>query len=293
MRLNDVFNHFAIKGKDVYVVKNHHQVLAAWARIRRNLKQAPNLITIDHHTDTDEAFLGYACLQKYQGRVIDEVALRTYLTKRIDWQSDASILQAIEKLRHDEHIDAATQSGVLAHAFCIELSGSGGYQSIEEKAFAADSQARWPNMFSNLAATRPLTYIATTNQIYVIPSECYIGCREKPHNDNCAVQHANEIIESRYLEDQLSKGAKISACIGLTHLEAEPYIFDIDLDAFHSRQAINPGDASTVYRLIKNAVAITIAREDQCVEELWQDERDQMNSNDLLAELMRHIAEAL
>lgn len=293
MKLNDAFNHLTIKGKDVYVVKDHHQVLAAWARIRRSLEQAPNLITIDHHTDTDEAFLGYACLQKYQGRVTDEVALRTYLTKRIDWQSDASILQAIEKLRHDEHIDAATQSGVLSHAFCIELSGSGGYQSIEEKTFTIDSQAGGSNMLSNPNATRPLTYIARKNQIYVIPSECYIGCREKPHNDNCVVQHANEIIESRYLEDQLSKGAEISACIGLAHLEEEPYIFDIDLDAFHSRQAINPDDASTVHRLIKNAVAITIAREDQCVADLWQDEHDQMNSTDLLAELMRHIAEAL
>lgn len=293
MALRDEFEHFAIKGKDVFVVQDHHRALAAWACIRRSLRHAPNLITIDHHTDTHEAFLGYACMEKYEHRVEDEQVLRQQLTAKIDWNSDASLLEAIEKLRHDEHINAATASGVVEHAFCIQLSDSSGYQSIEEEAFAANRHARWPNLPSLPVPTRPLTYLATEDRIYVIPAMCFVGCTAKPHNDVCLIRHANDIIEARYLEDQLSRGSEISACVGLANLEKAPYILDIDLDAFHSRKAITPDDSSTIYRLIKNAVAITIAIEEQCVKELWHDVNNQMNASDLLAELKRHIHQAL
>ena len=46
--------------KDIYVVNDHHKALVAWVFVRRSLDTAPNLITIDHHTDTHEAFLGHA-----------------------------------------------------------------------------------------------------------------------------------------------------------------------------------------------------------------------------------------
>lgn len=40
-------------------------------------------------------------------------------------------------------------------------------------------------------------------------------------------------------------------------VETEPYVLDIDLDYFHSEDAIEPGDAATFYRLVRNAVAVT------------------------------------
>jgi hypothetical protein len=79
----------------------------------------------------------------------------------------------------------------------------------------------------------------------------------------------------------------------LAYLEAAPYILDIDLDVFHTRRAISPLDSTTFYRLIKNAVAITIATEAACVEDLWLDDDDVMTSEDLLRELMAHIDQAL
>jgi hypothetical protein len=46
-----------------FLVDDRHKALAAWAEERRRLESAPNLITIDHHTDTIEAFHGHAfCL---------------------------------------------------------------------------------------------------------------------------------------------------------------------------------------------------------------------------------------
>ena len=82
--------------------------------------------------------------------------------------------------------------------------------------------------------------------------------------------------------------------MGLADLEAAPYILDIDLDAFHTRKAIEPNDPTTPYRLIKNAVAITIAAEKKrCVEEQWLEEKSRMSSDDLLTVLLGQIDKPL
>jgi hypothetical protein len=293
MPLSQFFTLLAIKGKDVYVVDDHHKALAAWALVRRSMANAPNLITIDHHTDTHKAFLGYAWTEHYEGRIEDEEPLRNQLIAQIDWTDDTSLQDAIDKLKYDEHINAATLSGVLDQAYCIQLSDNDGCQSLEQVAFDADRHARWPEPPTLPKPTRPMTYAATAERVYVIPAPCYIGCATSPHNDDCFTRHALEIVEARYLEDQLARGSEISRCFGLPNLEAAPYILDIDLDAFHSRKAITPDDPSTLHRLIRNAVAITIATEPECVDELWHDDDDRMDSNELLAELVRHIEAAL
>lgn len=293
MTLSTQFLHHRINGKDVFVVEDHHRALAAWACVRRGAEQAPNLITIDHHTDTHEAFLGYAWMEESEGRVEDAGALRDELIKRIDWRDDQSVLDAIGKLRHDEHISAATLSGTLGHAFCIQLSDSGGTQSAEQIAYDSDRAARWLAPSALPIPAPPMTYPASPDRIYVISHNCFVGCAAMPHNDECRILQSNEIIETAYLNDQLVRGSEISKCVGLPDLEAAPYILDIDLDAFHTRKAIAPNDPTTFYRLIKNAVAITIATEKQCVEELWLDEEPAMSSDELLSALLDHIGRAL
>jgi hypothetical protein len=293
MTLSDQFLHRQVKGKDVYIVDDHHRALAAWACVRRVLEQAPNLISIDHHTDTHEAFLGYAWMEKYEGRVGDEVAFRDQLIKKIDWRNNQSLLDAIRKLKHDEHINAATLSGILSHAFCIQLSDSGGSRSVEQIAYDADRQARWPNPPALPPPIRPLTYNASPDHVYVIPYDCFVGCVAQLHYGDCVTRLADEIIETRYLNVQLDRGSEISSCLGLINLEAAPYILDIDLDVFHTCKAISPDDPAILYRLIKNAVAISIATEAQCVEELWLDKDNRIGSSDLLAALLDHVAKAL
>lgn len=293
MPLNEFFKLHAIKGKDIYVVDDHHKALAAWALVRQSRDTAPNLITIDHHTDTHEAFLGHAHWESYEGRVEDPEGFRIGLVARIDWRRDASIAEAISYLRHDEHIDAATCSGALGDAFCIQLSDSGATPSVEQLAYKKSMAENWPNPPTVPKPQRPMTYGPATNRIYALPFDCFIGCQARPHNDDCLVRQSDEIIETRYLNDQLARGSEISRCFGLPNLETVPYILDIDLDAFHTRRAINPKDPSTFYRLIKNAEAITIATEAECVEEEWLDDKDQMNSDMLLQELLAHINKAL
>ena len=290
MALENLFSHHIICGKDIYVVDDHHQALAPWSLIRRRLNQAPNLITIDHHTDVHEAFLGHAHLETYEEGG-DAWALAKDLVKRIDWQDDQSLLWAIERLRHDEHINAATLSGILNYAFCIQLSDSGGNPSIERQAYDADRQKRWPQPPTLPPPSRPMSYEVPENHIFVISHDCAIGCTRMPHNDYCVVEHGNMIIEATYLDDQLARGAEMSQCVGIDHLEALPYILDIDLDAFHSQQAIEPVDPLTFYRLIRNAVAITIATEAECVEELKFDD-EPINANMLLDQVLGHIETA-
>lgn len=293
MPLDTYFKSHAIQGKDIYVVDDHHKVLAAWVLVRRSLDTAPNLITIDHHTDTYEAFLGHAHWEAYEGRVADQEEFRLGLVARIDWRSDESVAEAIGRLRHDEHIDAATCSGVLGDAFCIQLSDSGATPSIEQLAFEKSMGENWPNPRTVPKPQRPMTYEPAANRIYALPFDCFIGCQARPHNDDCLVRQSDEIIEARYLDDQIARGSEISRCFGLPNIEAAPFVLDIDLDAFHTRRAIKPEDPSTFYRLIKNAVAITVATEAECVEEEWLDEEAQMNSDELLQELFGHINKAL
>lgn len=290
MDLSTLFKHRDIGGKDVYVVDDHHYALAPWALIRRQLGRAPNLITLDHHTDVHEAFLGHAHLETY-GSGNDAWALAMDLVKRIAWHNDQNLLWAIRHLRHDEHIDAATISGILNYAFCMQLSDRGGNPSIEQQAYDADQQARWPQPPTLPLPCRPMTYADPENHIFVISHDCAIGCNRMHHNDDCVVEHGNMIIESTYLNDQLARGAEMSLSVGINYLGSQPYVLDIDLDIFHSQQAIEPADPTTFYRLIRNAVAITIAIEAECVEEL-KFEGEAIDAPFLLAKLIDHIEEA-
>ncbi len=288
--LNKYFEYRSVAGKDIFIVDDHHKVLAPWSLIRRNLDDAPNLITIDHHTDTHEAFIGFACLQlKHFGDGVAELAKSK--AREIDFQDDESLAWAIDHLRHDEHIDAATVSKVLHFAFCIQLSDSGGTQSIEQVAFSNDRQGRWWEPSLLKPPIRPMNYEIPSNRIFVIPHECAIDCQRMPHNDDCVIDHGNMIIESIYLNDQLKRASEMSICAGFADIEGRPYILDIDLDAFHSKKSIDPDDSSTFYRLIKNSLAISIATEAKCVETL-KFKNEEINYESLLNKLMQHIEKA-
>lgn len=262
MALIGFFDQCEIGGKAVYIVVDHHKALAAWAIERRKLPSAPYLLTIDHHTDTDEAFRSHVCMSAYEDNSVDEDALATELVAAIDWSIDESVAEAIGKLRHDEHIHAATKSGTLNASFSIQLSDQGGYIKPNE------------------------------DGIYVVPHKCAIGCQKKVYDDECMVHHALEIIESPYLDDQLRRIDEITQKLSLPNIESLPYILDIDLDAFHSIKAANPDDASTFRRLIRGALAITIATEPEWVEEVWEDEHNEASSDQLLTAVLSHIEAA-
>lgn len=257
-----LFDHRYISGKSIYVVVEHHKALAGWALERRRLKTPPYLLTIDHHTDTDEAFSGHVSLAWEENTTIDCDELSKALISEIDWDDDGSVSNAIEKLQHDEHIHAATHADVLLASFSIQLSDQEGWKDPD-------------------------------NGIFVVSHKCAIACQKPIYDDACAIHHALEIIESDYLDDQFGRIQVMTDAYRIEPIESRPYILDIDLDAFHSYTAANPKDTSTFYRLIRGAAAITIALEPECVQELWQDENEEPSADRLLEIMLGHIEEAL
>ena len=273
--LEPYFRRENIGGKDVYVVDDHHKALAPWALVRRMSPQAPALITIDHHTDTHEAFWNFGYHASREKHAQSSEAIRASLVEAIDWRDDDSVSRAIERLKHDEHIDAATQAGILSNAWCMQLSDSGGTQLATASGI-------------DLGAGAP-THLPEVNRIYILSHDCSVGCQARPHNDACYIRQCGQVIDGPYLEDQLRRLRGTAQRVGLPAFEVDGYILDIDLDVFHTRAAVNPPDPSAFYRLINEASAITIATEAECVAELWRDDDHRVDTVDLLADVKRHI----
>ncbi len=76
------------------VVEFHHQVLPAWAELRKKSGKPPFLLTLDHHTDI--------------------------LRPRAEIPRGAENLEsALKLLRHDEHIVWAYESGLISGALVV------------------------------------------------------------------------------------------------------------------------------------------------------------------------------
>ena len=182
---------------------------------------------------------------------------------------------------------------ILRASFSIQLSDMGGWPSIEENAHSDKLAAVWPETAPE--SKRPFTYDAPPHNVFVAGHECFIGCEGRPHTDECLPHHYSQVIESVYVEDQLARAAEMARCVGIEGgLESAPYILDIDLDVFHTVASIEPKDASTFHRLIRGALAITIATEAECVDELWhEDEEAKLAAADLLSRLLGHVEQVL
>lgn len=285
-----------IGGKDVHIVDAHHFVLFPWAEIRRRLGSAPALISLDHHTDTMEAFRGHRCGES-NGDFDAAEAMLPDLVAAINWESDETLNNTVERLRHDEHIHAALLSDVISIAFSINLSSQ--TPSNEEETYWSEVSQRFEREMRGEdlgpvldRPNPPYTYIRPENGMFEICSICAIGCEKTPHDDACEVERDNQALESIYLDHELVTANAMANTIGMDSVEAAPYILDIDLDYFHSERAINPDDPEVFYRLVRNSIAITVAREPECVEELRHDDSD-ITADSLLARLIKHIETAM
>ncbi|WP_442782876.1 UPF0489 family protein [Collimonas fungivorans] len=256
--MNLPYEKITIGGKDVYIVNAHHFVLLPWADIRKKQATPPTLITLDHHTDTMPAF----CCYRYKVAKGDPDAMEAMLPElitSIDWRDDRSLITAVGNLRYDEHIRAAVSSGILSRVFAINLT----YETWTEH-----------------------------DGIYEVGAICAIGCDKAPHDNDCLDAHAAQVLESVYLDHELARANEMAQADGLSAAEAAPYILDIDLDYFHSERAINPDDPTTFYRLVRNAVAVTVALEPECVREL-RCEGSNVTAEGLLEQLKQRIETAM
>ena len=90
--------------RDFNTVSLHHHVLLPWAELRRTLSAAPQVITLDFHTDTLSA------------------ADRGIPAEPGAWQDPETLQNAVETLHHDEHFDWALRTGLIARADIIAIS---------------------------------------------------------------------------------------------------------------------------------------------------------------------------
>jgi hypothetical protein len=250
-----------IGGKDVYIVESHQSVLEPWAEIRRSLTAAPALLTLDHHTDTKPPFLGHRF--RSAGSSFSDAAKAAMdgmlpgLIKGLRYDDEKSVQSAIFLLANDEHITTAIEAGIVWRAFVINhMSSKGGHPKI-----------------------------------YATSAACTVECQKMDHGD-CRAMHSAQMLESVYLDRALADLNAKAQNNGVPVVEAEPYILDIDLDYFHAETSIEPADTTTFYRLVEDALAITIAKEPTYVKSC-RDEGSNVSSATLLARMNEHIEAAM
>ena len=277
--------------KIVYVVEAHHCVLIPWAIERRKLAAAPNLITLDHHTDTRPAFLGYAFGAQSEGTEEERRGKREAMCEELNWSNDDALERAVLKLRNDEHIDAATTAGILNCAYIIQLCNHSGTLSVQEREYFERKYGTFPWKEDVDPPSRPFTYELPKNRIFELGSICAIGCDKSPHDDDCLKKHYDQVLETVYLEDHLFRASEMARSTGLSSIGQGPYLLDLDLDYFHTEAAVRPTDPAAFHNLIRNATAITIATEPMFVANMKLEGED-IDADLLLDQVLQHVAAA-
>jgi len=220
---------------------------------------------------------------------VNNEALREQLASELEYTKEASVAAAIQRLRHDEHIHAATLSDIISVAFVIQLMDSTGTESEERKKYMEE---RFGNGFPRNDGVEepspPFTYNVPDNKIFIIPTLCTPWCERMPHDDICQKELFDSVIEDAFLEEKIREGNEMAAFAGIDDIEKEIYVLDIDLDYFHTRQAVDPDTKNVFLRLIRNAKAITIAMEPSCVKDLAL-EGENLTSEYLINKVKEHL----
>lgn len=251
-----------INGKTVVSFESHNYALLPWRDWQQELGQPLRLISFDFHTDTNDAFQHYAYYFRDKspfGNRPFQLEDQASRLAQLSPSDTFSVERAVLDLRHDEHIDAAIQSGILDVAFII------GHQTNE--------------------CVVPAKFAIRQDRIILLgDSNSFCG-------DEGERRSRDQVIEAEFLSARLAHATEICAATNASGLLSSPLILDIDLDCFNTRQAISPHNPSVFYNLIRQAHAITIARESVCVETCKLD--NDLTASWLEERLLDHIAEAL
>lgn len=270
---------------------DHAVALKPWIQIRESLAQPPILFTLDHHTDTHEAFISHAC--KSAGSFTNPSSWETVAEKclaEIDLTNEASVESALQKLRNDEQIRTAIRLGVLDAALVLSYDERFGTSSREWNAIYRKPLATFFAKPSDVAP-RPHTYDVPRDRVFYLPNFCYVGCTAAPHDDECTRPHYDQAIESVFLSDRLGYADEMIQGLGQSSLLGSSYILDIDLDYFHTRASLQPKDTRVFDDLARQAVAITIALEPKFVDYVKLDA--ELTADDILAAVFEHLERSL
>ena len=188
--------------------------------------QGYNIITLDTHKDTQLCFTGKN-LDREQG-------INDYKN------SNKSIAQIIENLKNDEHIDFATRSGMISKVFTIT-------HDVSSNKNENPNTCNKDGIEQNGYKEEPI--IQYKNVDYV--------------NNNYPTEGTYTYTRIHALSNNILNDA-ISFFKGIDSNCLDQYILDIDLDYICTMYAFDT-DLTVLKSLIKNAAAITIAKETHCV----------------------------
>jgi hypothetical protein len=291
--MNPLVEEKNVSGVDVYIFENHAYALYAWASISKKLGASPIVLTIDHHTDTKPAFFSYS-YNKPTACDASRRSLVKLLCGGISKTDPDNLQPYIEKLRHDEHIDASIKSGVIDFAYVVSFMGQDGSLSNEQIEFK--NRDRGPITLESLnnpepPPSPPFTYSIPENRIFVSSSRHIFNIEECVDGDEALRKSYDMAIEGNLLRHRLDQLKEMSDSSGAKWIDHHPYVLDIDLDYFHTAKSVAPDDIGLFYELIQGAAAITIAKETKCVEDL-REEGEEINSDILLSNVIAHITSA-
>ncbi|NHZ86683.1 MAG: hypothetical protein GWP19_12525 [Planctomycetia bacterium] len=158
-----------INNKKVYITDKHHYLLIPWSNYRNQIGKSLLLFTLDHHNDWNEPFNSYAYNSDKMAH--DKEKAQNELDK-IDISVPDTIVDALQKLRYDEHIITAMRIDIFDKVVIIS------YDSYDDHPIPYEIdkfRESWRPGKSNQNMTvpkRPYTY--PDSDIYVPENLCWI-----------------------------------------------------------------------------------------------------------------------
>ena len=154
-----------VRGKKIYIVENHHEVIIPWSEYASSNETAPVLLTFDHHIDTRSAF--YRHSRKVAG--LKWRPVRDQLIANVDINESSIIASSLDKLYNDEHIDFALQTGIISEAVVFSLMSAGVCRDY------------------------------ANSKICYIDPECTSKCNKSIHDEDCQIDVYDRVIEAQEL----------------------------------------------------------------------------------------------
>lgn len=276
----------SISEKDIWIVENHNEVLYPWSVCRRKTGMPLDLITMDYHTDTHEAFCSAAYGNGYEN---DYKERQKSFIDKFDFCSDEKIEWAIENIKNDEQIKTAMATGILGSVFVIAYDHE--LRNIpksdeERKSYAFFQEHQVEILMRKIEQPTykpPYHYSEIEEPLYIPSWSCYT---DRDKDDLRSV-----VIDDIFLVEMFHAFHEMSPeKINATGIFSNKYILDIDLDFFYDEKSLNPKSVEYFYKLIQNAEIITIATEPFFVEQCCS---VGMSAEHSLERIKQHIKQAL
>ena len=208
-----------------------------------------------------------------------------------DFRDAEDLMQAVQLLHNDEHIDFAIRAGILSHAYVISHDTNPQFEihSVEYQRWF-DEKIRPENLVRGLVPPQPedRTYHMPSNKILSLGNDHFSDLDIYTEEDRQALA-----LDDRNLAIRMAEISRINGALFLAGYDfRNNFILDIDLDYFNTQQSIQPRSPTTFFDIVRRSRIITIATEDDFVLDCRLD-GETVTAECLLEQLMQLMDRAL